>query len=66
MGAVSALFAGGWRVQPVREGGESFAGARRRVEEAIEDSGMVLLIEMLRPERVGLRWVRKTEEERMS
>lgn len=62
VGAVSALFAGGWRVEPVREEeGESMEAARGRVKGIIKDSGMVLLIEMLHPERVGLRWVRRKE-----
>lgn len=60
VGAVSALFAGGWRVEQVREGeGESMEAARGRVKDAIKDSGMVLLVEMLHPERVGLRWVNR-------
>lgn len=60
VGALSALFAGGWRVEPVRETeGESMEAARGRVKAAIKDSGMVLLVEMLHPEKVGLRWVRR-------
>ena len=58
VGAVSSLFANGWRVVPVPESStESKEGARARVEETILDSGMVLLIEMLHPDRLGLRWV---------
>ncbi|MCJ1479173.1 hypothetical protein MMC13_007857 [Lambiella insularis] len=59
VGALSALFADGWRVQPVCEGGEGAEAARGRVKGAIRDSGMVLLVEMLHPERVGLQWVRE-------
>lgn len=60
VGALNALFAGGWRVEPVRETeGESMEAARGRVKGAIRDSGMVLLVEMLHPEKVGLRWVRR-------
>lgn len=62
VGALSALFAGGWRVEPVCEEGESGEAARERVEDVIKDSGMVLLVEMLHPERVGLRWVRRGDE----
>ena len=62
MGAVSAWFAGGWRVEPVCEGdGESMETARGKVKGMIKDSGMVLLVEMLHPEKVGLRWVRRHE-----
>jgi cytochrome P450 len=57
-GAVSALFAD-YRVEPVPENGESMESAKERTMEVIKDSGMALLIEMLHPERVGLRWVKR-------
>ena len=59
VGALTALFARGWRVEVVREEGETEEQARGRCREVIRDSGLKLLIEMLHPERVGLRWVRK-------
>ncbi|KAL9115542.1 MAG: hypothetical protein Q9187_007303 [Circinaria calcarea] len=63
VGAVSALFADGWSVEPVREGeGKSMEAARGRIKSMIQDSGMVLLVEMLHPERVGLRWVRREKK----
>ncbi|CAG8981152.1 hypothetical protein HYALB_00005867 [Hymenoscyphus albidus] len=57
-GAVSVLFEN-YRVEPIPEAGESMENARERTKQMIEDSGMVLLIEMLHPEKVGLRWVKR-------
>lgn len=50
-----------WRVDPVPlGGGESMEGARRRVLDLIEkDSGPVLLLQMLHPERASLTWTRR-------
>ncbi|KAI6088569.1 cytochrome P450 [Hypoxylon rubiginosum] len=47
-----------WRVDPVRDHpGESIEAARRRVLNLIrEDSGWVLLLQMLHPERAPLVW----------
>ena len=59
-GAVSALF-GEFRVEPVPEAGEDMENARERTKDMIGDSGMVLLVEMLHPERVGLRWVKRDD-----
>lgn len=58
VGAVRALFAD-YKVEPVPENGESMDSARERANEVINDSGMVLLVEMLHPERLGLRWVKR-------
>lgn len=58
LGAMTALFAD-YKVEPVPEAGESMEMARERTMEVIKDSGAVLLIEMLHPERVGLRWVKR-------
>ncbi|KAF2750887.1 cytochrome P450 monooxygenase-like protein [Sporormia fimetaria CBS 119925] len=44
------------RVEPVREEGENQEDARRRVKEAVADTGMRLLLQMLHPEKVALRW----------
>lgn len=64
VGAVSSLFANGWRVHPVLERStESEESARNRVQETILDSGMVLLIEMLHPEKLGLRWANNGSSE---
>jgi hypothetical protein len=60
-GAVSALFAD-YKVEPVPEDGESMESARERAMGGIKDSRMVLLVEMLHPERVGLRWVKRRIE----
>ncbi|CAG8953811.1 hypothetical protein HYFRA_00006703 [Hymenoscyphus fraxineus] len=49
-GAVSVLFEN-YRVEPIPEAGESMENARERTKEMIQDSGMVLLIEMLHPEK---------------
>lgn len=54
-----------WRVDVVAvdgDAGDSAARARRRVVEVIEnDSGAVLLLQMLHPERVSLRWSRRLD-----
>lgn len=46
------------RVEPVPLANESMECARARTLVAVKDSGMILLLQMLRPERIGLRWVR--------
>jgi len=61
-GAVSALFAD-YKVEPVPEKGESMETARKRTTDVIKDSGIVLLVEMLHPERVGLRWVKREDRD---
>lgn len=50
-----------WRVDPVPlDGGESLDHARRRVLDLIEkDSGPVLLLQMLHPERASLTWTKR-------
>ncbi|CRG89906.1 Cytochrome P450 4Z1 [Talaromyces islandicus] len=49
-----------WRVDPVVFEGETIEGARKRVLELIEnDSAMVLLIQMLHPERAPLIWSKR-------
>ncbi|KJZ79357.1 hypothetical protein HIM_01508 [Hirsutella minnesotensis 3608] len=49
-----------WRVDPVTFKGESLADARKRVLKQIEtDSGVVLLLQMLHPERSPLVWSRR-------
>ena len=45
------------RVRPVRRSGESEEDARRRVMGVVDDCEMVLLLQMVRPERVALEWV---------
>ena len=45
------------RIEPVPEKDEDMKEARARTMLAVEDSGMVLLLQMLRPEKAGLRWV---------
>ncbi|KAI0387356.1 cytochrome P450 [Hypomontagnella monticulosa] len=50
-----------WRVDPVKLNGESIDAARKRVVDLIKnDSGAVLLLQMLHPERAPLVW-RKEE-----
>jgi cytochrome P450 len=58
LGAVRALFAD-YKVEFVLEKGESMESARDRTNKVISDSGMVLLVEMLHPEKLGLRWVKR-------
>lgn len=49
-----------WKVDPVPLDGESLDDARKRVLDLIkEDSGPVLLLQMLHPERASLRWKRR-------
>lgn len=59
VGALTALFADGWRVEPVCNEGESMDAAKERTKDVIKDSGVPFLVEMLHPERVGLRWVKR-------
>ncbi|CAG9954726.1 unnamed protein product [Clonostachys rosea f. rosea IK726] len=48
-----------WRVDPVLEHGETLESAQERVKKLIEtDSGPVLLLQMLHPERAPLKWTR--------
>ncbi|KAK0634375.1 cytochrome P450 [Bombardia bombarda] len=59
---MAVLFRGDWRVEPVikKEMGETPAAARRRVMDLIEnDSGSVLLLQMLHPERAPLAWKKR-------
>ena len=56
---MAVLFRGGWRVEPVLDtlAGETPEAGRRRVLDLIEnDSGSVLLLQMLHPERAPLMW----------
>ncbi|KAJ0108442.1 hypothetical protein J7T55_002046 [Diaporthe amygdali] len=59
-----------WRVDPVPlDGGESLESARNRVLDLIKnDSGPVLLLQMLHPERASLTWtksIRATERKQL-
>ena len=48
-----------WRVEPVRQEGETAEDARKRVLSLIEEeSGYVLLLQMPHPEKAPLRWTR--------
>ncbi|KAI1658098.1 cytochrome P450 [Daldinia decipiens] len=49
-----------WRVDPVVAKGETLDAARQRVENLIkQDSGSVLLLQMLHPERAPLTWKKR-------
>lgn len=49
-----------WRVDPVAEGSESPTMARQRVMKMAEtDTGQVLLLQLLHPERAALTWSRR-------
>ncbi|KAI1451699.1 cytochrome P450 [Annulohypoxylon moriforme] len=49
-----------WRVEPVVAKGETLEKAQKRVEDLIRsDSGSVLLLQMLHPERAPLVWTRR-------
>lgn len=47
------------RVEIVKEDGENQEEAEKRVKALLDDSAMVLLLQLMKPEKVGLRWVRK-------
>lgn len=56
---VAALFRD-WRVDPVARRGETLEAARKRVLDfVVEDTGMVLLVQLLHPERCPLVWKRR-------
>ncbi len=58
VGALAGLFRD-HKVEPVPEDGEDMEMARKRTMDVVNDSGMVLLLQMLKPERAGLRWVKR-------
>lgn len=47
-------------VVPSRREGESEEMARLRAVESLKDSGMVLLFQMLHPERTALEWKKRS------
>lgn len=57
--AIMAVLFHHHRVEPVPNTGESMESARARAMSAVKDSGMILLLQMIHPEKVGLRWVRQ-------
>ncbi len=49
-----------WRLNPVTNPGESLESARERVLRfVVEDTGMILMVQMLHPERCPLVWVKR-------
>ena len=49
-----------WQVDPVTEGSETREMARTRVMNMVEnDTGQVLLLQLLHPERAALTWKRR-------
>jgi len=46
-------------VEPMPEAGESVEAARKRTLEFAEGHGVFLVQQMRRPERAGVRWVRR-------
>lgn len=57
--AIASLFRN-WKIKPVLEKGEDDAAARLRIERLVEkESGMVLLLQMLHPEKAVLTWERR-------
>ena len=59
--AIMATLFGDYRVEPIPREHESIQCSRARTLAAVKDSGMILLLQMLRPERIGVRWVKKTQ-----
>ncbi|TEY71421.1 hypothetical protein BOTCAL_0093g00150 [Botryotinia calthae] len=47
------------RVEIMKEDGENQEEAEKRVKALVDDSAMVLLLQMMKPEKAGLRWVKK-------
>ncbi|PSR79355.1 cytochrome P450 [Coniella lustricola] len=59
--ATLAILLRDWHVDIVPESGESLVDSQKRVMDLIEnDSGAVLLLQMLHPERVSLVWSKST------
>ncbi len=57
--AMAGLFRD-WRVDPLSEGSETPEMARKRVMDIVEnDTGQVLLLQLLHPERAALAWKRR-------
>jgi len=54
--AVMAAIFGTHCVIPVRFNGESEAAAIARARSTVKDTGMLLLLQMLHPERTPLQW----------
>ena len=49
-----------WRVDPVPQEGEDMHMARKRIMKLVEEeTGQVLLLQMLRPERAVLKWTQR-------
>ncbi len=49
-----------WKVKPVLEPGETDVMARTRLEKYVEnDSGFVLLLQLMHPEKAVLRWEKR-------
>ena len=58
--AAMATFFHEWRVDPVPEPSENMDMARKRVLKTVEyDTGQVLLLQMLHPEKAALSWSRR-------
>jgi cytochrome P450 len=46
-------------VVPIKQAGENGAAARKRTLDVVNDSGMILLLQMFHPERAALEWRRR-------
>ncbi|KAI9151567.1 Phomenoic acid biosynthesis cluster cytochrome P450 monooxygenase [Paramyrothecium foliicola] len=58
--ATMAVLFRDWRVDPVQKQGETLEAARQRALDAVSnDSGYVLLLQLLHPERVPLTWSKR-------
>ena len=57
--SIACLFRG-WQVSPVLQEGEDSTMATQRVKNAVEnDTGQVLLLQLLHPEQIALSWRRR-------
>ena len=56
--AIMATLFRKYRVEPVPREDESIQCARARTLAAVKDSDMILLLQMLKLEKIGLRWVK--------
>ncbi|EOD45005.1 putative cytochrome p450 protein [Neofusicoccum parvum UCRNP2] len=57
--AVMAGLFRSYRAVPVRQAGEDEAAARERVKKVVDDTGMVLLLQMLHPEKAVVEWKKR-------
>ena len=58
--AIMAMLFHHHMIEPVPMQGENMDSARKKALSTVNDSGMILLLQMLNPEKVGVRWIRRS------